>query len=47
VQGWQCGSRGGDGDSTAAVASFTAEAVAWWNHFFSGSSSAFGSVAAL
>ncbi len=31
----------------AAAASFTAEAVAWWKRNFSGSSSAFGSAAAL
>ncbi len=44
---WQCGSRGGGGGSTAAVASFAAEAVAWRKRDFSGSSSAFGSEAAL
>ncbi len=44
---WQHGGIGGDGGSTAAAASFTAEAVAWWKCNFSGSSSAFGSAAAL
>ncbi len=47
AQCWQRGSRGGDGGSTAAAASFTAEAVAWWKRNFSGSSSAFGSAGAL
>jgi hypothetical protein len=45
--GWQRGGRGGSGGSMAAAASFTVEAVAWAKHNFSGSSSAFGSAAAL
>ncbi len=45
---WQRGGRGGgSGGSMAAAASFSGEAVAWWKGNFSGSSSAFESVAAL
>ena len=47
MQHWQHGGIGGNGGSMAAVASFAAEAVAWWKHDFSGSSSAFGSATAL
>ncbi len=47
MRDWQRGGRGGGGGSMAAVASFAGEAVAWWKRNFSGSSSAFGSVAAL
>ncbi len=43
----QHGGIGGDGGSTAAAASFTAETVGWWKRNFSGISSAFGSAAAL
>ncbi len=32
MQRWQNGDIGGDGGSTAAAASFAAEAVAWWKH---------------
>ena len=32
AQRWQHGGIGGDGGSTAAAASFAAEAVAWWKH---------------
>ncbi len=47
MQCWQHGGIGGNGGSMAAADSFTAEAVAWWKRNFSGSSSAFGSAAAL
>ncbi len=44
---WQCGSRGGDGGSTAVAASLAVEAAAWQKWDFSASRAAFGNAAAV